>query len=344
MSKRRDKFRDMTIEARLEMIENIYVRYPKPEHLLEQIDFCRLFSKTSAEPEGMLITGPPGAGKTTLHKRYAQRFPRVATAEVTLTPVLAVSVPVPATVKNLATHLLAELGDPIASKGTTGNQTLRLCHFLKECRVELIILDEFQHFIDRESLKVLRTISDWLKNLMNDARMPIVLIGMPKSEAVLDEQENAQLKRRFPTRESLSAFGWDTEERQQEFRKFLGALDESLPLADSSNLADLGTAFRIHRATGGVVNNVMKLIRRAAALALRQGAESVDSELLARAYEERLSSQNPSMPNPFYDDDGDSGGAAAGRNPKGPSACAATNKRIKSRKEEEPLSAILSQR
>jgi archaellum biogenesis ATPase FlaH len=78
--------------------------------------------------------------------------------------------------------MLDSIGDPAADKGTVSSITLRLRKFLKGCEVELIILDEFQHFDDRQSKNILKIISDWLKNLLNQSKVPIILVGMPGCE------------------------------------------------------------------------------------------------------------------------------------------------------------------
>ena len=94
-----------------------------------------------------------------------------------MVPVLYASVPVPATCKSLVTALLTAIGDPAAQKGSQIVQTLRLKRYLDACCVELLILDEFQHFQDRDSHRVLKTVSDWLKLLMDETGVPIVLTG-----------------------------------------------------------------------------------------------------------------------------------------------------------------------
>jgi hypothetical protein len=120
--------------------------------------------------------------------------------------------------------------------------------------------------------------------------------GSPHSEVIL--QANAQLERRFQMRETLAPFGWKQAEQQIEFRTFLKYLDESLPLAGRSQLSDAETALRIYCATGGVIGYVMKLVRRAAILAITRSAGNIDCSLLAEVYDERLSSSRPG-PNPF---------------------------------------------
>lgn len=305
-----DDYRRMSAEGRIRLVEQIYISYPRLEAVIKKIEHCHRHSKLSAEPECLLITGETGAGKTTLYKRYEQRFPRRVTEDGTIVPVLSVSIPVPATVKSMVTTLLVVLGDPAAEKGTVVNQTLRLKRLLEGCGVDLIILDEFQHFIDKDSKKILQNVSDWLKDLLNEAGIPVVLIGMPNSEEILEA--NKQLKRRFAARESLDPFGWgDTPGEQLEFRKFLKVLDGRLPLLERSQLADTDTAYLIYCATGGMVASVMKLVRRATAIAIERGSEKLSLEILGQAYDERLAADDPERDNPFPSDAGDQKSKAA---------------------------------
>src|SRR6267154_5586550 len=137
-------------------------------------------------------------------------YPRKFTEEKTIVPVLYAQVPVPATCKNLVTSLLNAIGDPAAEKGTMISQTFRLRRYIEVCEVELLILDEFQHFQDRDSLKVLKTVSDWLKVLMDETGVPIVLAGLPYSHTILDAENNEQLRRRFALRIELESFCFNT--------------------------------------------------------------------------------------------------------------------------------------
>lgn len=282
---------------RLTLVERIFIRFPRFEQLREKIAYCHEHSKIAAEPEGLLITGLTGAGKTTLCRAYEQQHPRRRTRDGAVIPVLSTAIPVPATAKSLATRLLATLGDPLAEKGSTVNQTMRLIRYMQECGVEIVLLDEFQHFIDRDSNHVLQSVANWLKDLLNQTGTPIVLVGMPYSEAIL--RANDQLERRFAAHEELRPFGWSTSEEQNDFRTLLATLDRALPFVRPANLDEFETAVRIHAVSGGRIGLVMKLVRRAAALAIRRGLEGIDSDALAWAFDEGLSGVSPNRPNPF---------------------------------------------
>jgi hypothetical protein len=195
------------------------------------------------------------------------------------------------------------LGDGAAERGTSVTQTLRIINRVDDCGVEIIILDEFQHFIDSDSNAVLVNVSNWLKDLINETRKPVVLVGMPHSEVVL--RANPQLERRFSMRESLEPFGWNTSAKRDEFKSFLKHLDRHLPLPKRSNLSDHETAFRIYCATNGFIGYVMKLVRRAAIMAIDRAADCLGIELLAESYDERLAAGASGRVNPFRAELGD---------------------------------------
>lgn len=295
----RKKYAQMTIEDRIKRVESIYIHFPRNEAALKAIRHCHQHAKVSGEAEGLLIQGESGAGKTTLYRRYIRDYPHEIREDGMVARVLYATVPVPATVKSLVTKLLSAIGDPAAERGSQISQTNRLKRYLEACGTELIILDEFQHFQDRDSSRILRTVSDWLKVLMDETGVPVLLVGMPYSHTILDADGNEQLQRRFATRINLDPFGYETSEERKTFRKFLRAIDDRLPLAESSNLADSDMAFCFYKATGGIVAHVMKLVRRAAVIALESGQEKLTLEMLALAYEQRLAANNPSNPNPF---------------------------------------------
>lgn len=297
-----DKLRSMSTDEREALVERVYVRFPRIVDLLAKMRHCLEFSKISAEPECMVIKGNLGLGKTTLGKAFTRDYPRIVTDEETFIPVLLVKVPVPATVKGFTSQILRAFGDKEFNKGSTISQTLRIYDFTSDCKTDLIIFDDFQHFIDRDSLLVLKTLSDWLKNLIDETRKPIVVVGMPSCDAVLDEPQNEQLKRRFSIRECLEPFSWRSKTERSKLLNFLDLVDEQLPLFECSRLANIKTAYLIHKATGGTIAYIMKLIRRAAALALRDGVEIIDYDHLAQAYEDLLANNNPQMPNPFVVD------------------------------------------
>jgi len=305
MSNEREKYRKLSVEERIELTAKIFIMHPSFEKCFKTIEECYYHSKISKEPLCALITGEPGVGKSTLCEKYEEAHPRIETEEKTIIPVLVSEIPIPTTAKNMVTALLLALGDPLADKGTTYSKTLRLFRLLRECETGIIIIDEFHHIIDKDSKKILYTVSDWLKQLITKTELPLILVGLPHSVKILEA--NSQLKRRFAMRDELINFIWITKSKNSgstdknvtghDYRAFLKTLDEVLPLAEDSHLAGKSIAYRMWKATNGNVNRTMKLVHYATKLALKSNIEKITVRELNMAFEKLFSED--SAQNPF---------------------------------------------
>jgi hypothetical protein len=337
MSDKPRDFSQMSKQERKAMVERLHVKFPRTEKVRKLIDHCRQHTKIAAEPECMLLVGERGNGKTTECKRYTSMFPRRVIAGTTTVPVLYVSIPSPTTTKSLPAKLLKELGDRFWDKGNTTVQTLRLCDLLDDTETELIIMDEFHGFIDGKTDRAVLEVSNWLKDFINQSRKPILLAGLPYCDIVL--KANDQLERRFPVRETLYPMGWKLTKDKETFIKFLKYVDTHLPFDARSNLADEDVAHRIYCATNGVIDFVMKIVRRAAELAIDRNIKKLEHDLFARAYTERLSAIVPERPNPFTVDERE---LEIKPFPKSILGIMATNRRARPKTQEMSVSQIFS--
>src|ERR1700690_1719174 len=157
----------MTVEDKVEHFESTIVQSPLFTNVIKRTKECHRRAKYTTEPRGLFITGDTGYGKTTIGRFYEKDYPRISGDDGMIIPVLRSSVPSPATIKGMGSSLLKDMGDPLYDRGTTGNVTDRLCKQIKTCKVELIILDEFQDLIDKDTQKVLNSCADWLKHILN---------------------------------------------------------------------------------------------------------------------------------------------------------------------------------
>ena len=290
-------YSNMSVAEKVKHFESSVVESPLFTGIIDRIKECHRRAKYTTEPRGLLITGDTGYGKTTLGRFYEKDYPRVKGDDGMIIPVLFSSVPSPATIKNMGSALLKDLGDPLYDRGTTGNITSRLCNLIKECKVELIILDEFQDLIDKDTERVLKSCADWIKTLLNKTGVPIVLMGMPWAADILID--NAQLQRRFSTRMALRAYGWETEDEQTEFTNFLIILEQGLLFPSPSMLYSGEKSFRLFCATRGVIANMKNLISKAAEKGYEKGFDCITMDLLALAYDEELAHGEAGNSNPF---------------------------------------------
>ena len=248
----------------------------------------------------MFIGGATGQGKTTLQRCYRETVAR--TVQGGELPVLLVRAPARGTEKKLVTAMLRSIGDPGAQFGSVDVQTARLKNLMDDFNVEIVLIDEFQQFVDRDNSRVLQNQCDWVKDLIDISRRAFIFCGMPWAVKILERPENQQLGRRIPIRRQLEPFGWKTEEERTLFRAFLKTLESKLPLPERSRLASMPTAFRVFCATNGRVGKIMRLVRRAAEIAVWEDVPNLDLTILARAYTDRLMVDYPDRINPFNSD------------------------------------------
>jgi len=154
--------------------------------------------------KGSLIIGPSGIGKTCILKYYAGQFPKIIESQVTRIPVLIVTTPSTPTTDSMAEAILLALGDPLASRGNAKDKRNRIKLLFERCHVELLLIDEFQHFFYARTIVEFRTITDWLKIFLNETANAVVLCGLPEAEMVI--QSNEQLARRFSSKHTLTPF------------------------------------------------------------------------------------------------------------------------------------------
>ncbi|HEY0070340.1 MAG TPA: TniB family NTP-binding protein, partial [Chloroflexia bacterium] len=274
------------------------------EPTLAAMQECHEENDGESEPQCMIVTGPTGAGKSTLVKSYRDKYPpkdvEVEDEIWAIQRAVYVSTPSPARIMDLAARVLEALGDPTPWKGTLGEKRAQIKALFKKCRVEILIVDELQHFINKDGKrKVLLTVSDWFKDLIKDTGVACVFVGLPEAEDVL--LANPQLARLFGDPYAITPFKWDIKEPEtiQEFRTLLQDIEALLPLTEPSNLSVPDTAHLCYQACGGVLGLLMKLIRSAAIQALKTDKEHLDYALLAWAYNKKLAGERRGVKNPF---------------------------------------------
>lgn len=284
----------------LDRANTALIRHPRFKELHHHIRQCQQMSKTAGEPQCMSLEGVTGAGKSTLVQDYVRAFPRFLTDDGVQIPVFYMETPSPVTVKGMAAAMLEQLGDPAAHRGTQWSMNSRLIRLMIACKVEIAILDDFHHLIDCETNRVLAKVSDWLKVLIKETGLPFLVVGIDDTvEQILDA--NSQLSRLFAAREALEPFKWDMSDEACvcAFAQFVKYAEEAIGMVLPDNLPRLELLYRLHYATGGVVGNLMNLLRYAALIGQEEGNDALTLSTLALAFDRRLSRHLKVKVNPF---------------------------------------------
>jgi energy-coupling factor transporter ATP-binding protein EcfA2 len=287
---RTQDWRTLTPVQRLQQVEDILIRHARFNALWAELDYCAQFGLAvrTAEPPCLAILGHTGAGKSTLMDAWIAQARREETPEGCVIPYLSTLIPARASIKGAAAAFLRKLGDPNPDRGTEWSQIGRLLHLIRACRVQMLFVDEVQHIMDKNTERVLHHVSDFLKTIIIETHIPMILIGR-QGEANPVLKANSQLARRVGSPRILEPFAWDRTKPEtiQEFRVLLHQIDAALPL-DRSGLAEEQMAFRFYYATRGYLGWIMQMIRYAASAAIQRDCSRLHLELLAEAYQARI--------------------------------------------------------
>lgn len=244
-------------------------------------------SRTCAEPVCLAIIGESRSGKSRVLDHVTLQYPAERRDEGMYIPILTISTPSKPTVKGLAEKLLLALGDPLWNRRASENEkTERLIVLLKKVGTTMIIIDEFQHFYDKGSHKIQHHVADWLKTLVDRARIALVVAGLPSCIAVISQNE--QLSGRFTGAIRMPRFDWLKEGERGEFTSIMEAFQAMLPEYEFPDLASDPMAFRFYCASGGLVGYVAKILRQAIWDALFDDRMVIDLGHLENAYEQAV--------------------------------------------------------
>lgn len=288
--------------SRIQRANTALIRYPRFKELHETIKLCQTLSRTAGEPHCMLLDGVTGAGKTTLVRSWSDdvAFQRVETLHGSIIPVLYVETPSPATIKSVSAAMLRQLGHPRATSGTLWSMNERLVHFLRECKVEVGVMDDFHHLHEEVTRHALLTVSNWLKVLIKETGVPFLVVGLEEKVRLI-LRANPQLSRLFAVRETLQPFAWDPANPQtiKDFARFIEYAEKASGMPLTAEIPRTEMLLRLHYATNGVVGNLMNLMRQARVLAAWCNKEALDPVVLSLAFRQRLIEHLPGKVDPF---------------------------------------------
>lgn len=249
-------------KEQIRAVKSIFVATTALQKMLDRMKRIRevaIIDEYRNSPDCMFVTGETGVGKTTFIKQYLAANKEYDTEndeeEVTIKPVLYCSLPKSKRPVHVVEQLLTNIGDELRGKGDeVPGLTNRLVHLAKKSKVELIIIDEFQHAIDAANEDIFEDIGEWFKIFIDAAKIPIVFLGVPWAKPILDV--NDQLRRRV--RKNRFVIENYTLETFEEFQMFLQKVEEKLPIKPYRPIWDHEMAFRLFAASKGNLSELME--------------------------------------------------------------------------------------
>lgn len=277
-------------------VRNNIVDHPGFVAARDAISETHLWRNQYREASGLALVGPSGCGKSTVLKTYCDSSPVREEVTRRVIPVLYVEVPSAPTVKALAEAILMAMGALIPPGATGARLTEIIVTLVRKCGVEVIMLDEFHHFVQASKRKLVE-VSEWLKGLLNRLDVSVVLCGLPSLLLVLDI--NQQLRRRFSRVVRLRSFSTKATDDLEVFAGVANALIRDMPLR-CPVLEQPEFLVKLQYATGGLVDYMCKMINGAYRIAVARRARTLDVADFAKAFRIHIWDDVPPSRDPFH--------------------------------------------
>ena len=173
-------------------LKKIFVDRPVTDHLTELLDKVRRERVAMTEPSNVMLTGDTGTGKSSFLRKYAAGCPSRRRRGSLIQPVLLVEFVTGTTVLGAAKSLLVGLQDPSGGSGKLTDLTFRTIDQINKQRVEMVLLDEFQHLIETGPARINKA-ADFVKQVSKATNVPFVMAGMPTALNILRANPNCEV-------------------------------------------------------------------------------------------------------------------------------------------------------
>lgn len=252
------------------ILTDTWINYPLAINILELAD--RMITRSKMiRPQCLLVIGDPQTGKSSIKVRIESLYPdKIDGSGKIERPILSIVMPAESDIRALANNLLNNMGLP-EHTGRPDQVLRNLYKNLHEYKVKAILIDELHH-IGHIPSKKQRILLDVLKNITSITQIPIIAFGIEEAGDMLSS--DTQLYSRFTTI-NLKFWGPD-----DDTRRLLSSIESTLPLKESSNLANKEMAITILEKTNGTIGELVRLCQELAVATIASGKESITLDLV----------------------------------------------------------------
>lgn len=282
----------------LQRFSDCFVMHPLVKDIFNDFDELRLNRLFQSDQQCMLLTGDTGVGKSHLVNHYKKSVLASQNYGRESMPVLVSRISSGKGLDATLTQMLADL-DHFGSyqrrkRGYATDLRKKLVENLTKAQVELLIINEFQELIEFKTGLERQDIANGLKYISEEAKIPIVLVGMPWAEQIADEP---QWSSRLVRRRKLEYFSLQKDIKF--FRQYLMSLAKFMPFDNPPKLEDKNFAIPLFAACKGENRLLKHLLIESLKIALRKDAKNLDIEHVSYAYDLIFQNENRPSSNPF---------------------------------------------
>lgn len=254
-------------ERILVCLEDIFIEYQNAQSILDSVNFM-LQMRNKIQAPCMLVWGSGGYGKTSIINRLkylnSHQTKKLIFMSFRQNP----------NNYNFRELLFEAFGMPITRKYSGYDSSKEFARSVERNNIRGIVIDEIHDALTLTPVQQKINLS-LLKNLSGEQyNLSVFAFGTDKASEAL--RLDPQLERRYL---QWPLARWTLDEH---FRSFLMAYERTLPLKYESMLWSEKLARLIHKASGGIMDNVAKIIQVCAAESILTEIDKITPEIVGR--------------------------------------------------------------
>lgn len=288
-------------KSQLQAFSDCLVEHPQVKTIFNDFDDLRMNRLLQSDQQCMLLTGDTGTGKSHLIHNYRKRVLASQNYGRDRMPVLISRFSIRQRLDEKLIQIISDLelfGS--AQRKVRGYKTdlmRKLVNSLIKAEVELLIINEFQEFIENKTHKERQEIANALKFISEEARVPIVLVGMPWAEQIAEEP---QWSSRLVRRRQLDYFSIVRDNAY--YAQYLKGLAKNMPFETPPKLHDPHIAIALFAAAHGENRKLKHFLYEAIKVAFIHGSKTLEFSHFVEVFDKLHGQENLSSPiliNPF---------------------------------------------
>jgi|TARA_B110000211_G_C14083601_1_gene555680 GTPase SAR1 family protein len=267
----------------LRQFNDCIVEHPQIKSIFNDFDELRQNRLFQLDQQCMLLSGDAGVGKSHIINHYRKRVLANQNYSRSTIPILISRISKGKGLEATLIQVLADLdlfgSEQRKKRGYKTDLTKKLIESLIKAQVELLIINEFQELIEFKSRQERQHIANELKLISEEAKVPIVLVGMPWAELIAEEP---QWSSRLVRKRKLSYFSLKNDKNY--FIRYIMGLANKMPFEEPPTLGDKQTATAIFSACRGENRSLKHLLSESLKIALLSN-ENLEIKHLALAFD-----------------------------------------------------------
>lgn len=283
-SAERRRAAELPPHERQRLIKTLLVRYPRYRDVAKFIAKFHIPVDDGTPDYGNIgaLLGATRSGKSWVLKDYGVSFPSVSGDGAITRPVVTVEIRNDMAAHDVVSQFFKALGYVSVPKIKTEAMIDMIIDALPHHGVELVVFDDIDNALRSSRRGYATKILGFIKGILDAGCCNVLCAGRPTLYETLAAAEQIE-GRGGLQKKVLEPYRWQVEAERDQIRLLLDEIDDRLPFAAKTGLAEPDLAAHFYAVSGGLIGRVMNYVRPAAYAAMNERADRVERKHLVEA-------------------------------------------------------------